>query len=78
MSSEHSPQRSKPRRYRERAKISEPRLAYTVDETAEQLSMSRRTVYNLIATGQIATVKINKLRRIPHAELMRIVEQGVQ
>jgi len=61
-----------------RAKREKPekRLAYDVKEVAEQLNCSRRTVYNLITDGTLASIKIGKLRRVPHAELMRLIAEA--
>jgi excisionase family DNA binding protein len=40
------------------------RLAYTVDEAAGSIGISRSQLYKLIAAGEIATVKIGSSRRI--------------
>lgn len=40
------------------------RLAYTVEEAAETLGISRALMYRLIASGDIATVKFRSSRRI--------------
>lgn len=40
------------------------RDAYTVDEAARRLSMSRSGLYKIIARGEIATVKFGGSRRI--------------
>ena len=41
----------------------EPRGFLTVTEAADALNMSRRTLYRLALTGQLATVKVGASRR---------------
>jgi len=41
----------------------------TVDEAAERLRVSRWTLYNLIRSNQLRTVKIGRRRLIPVAAL---------
>ena len=38
--------------------------AYTVEQVAEMLHIGRDTVYYLLRTGQLRSIKIGKLRRI--------------
>ena len=52
------------------------RLAYRVDEAAEVASISRRTIYNLIAAGKLKTIKIGKCRLIPASALRALLEKG--
>jgi excisionase family DNA binding protein len=40
-------------------------LAYTADEAAKALSVSRASIYNLMASGALRSVKLGKSRRIP-------------
>ena len=47
-------------------------------EFANRLSISRWTVYAWIQTGQIKSVKIGRLVRIPESEVERIVQEGAQ
>jgi excisionase family DNA binding protein len=42
-----------------------PRVLLTVEAAAEQLSIGRTTMYALIKDGQITTVRVGRLRRIP-------------
>jgi excisionase family DNA binding protein len=44
--------------------MSEPTVL-TVDEAAERLRVSRWTVYNLIRSNQLRTVKIGRRRLVP-------------
>ena len=46
-----------------------PRLAYTVQEAAALLSLSRSLVYELINAGKIETIKIGRARRITSKQL---------
>jgi len=50
----------------------------TPKEFADRLSISRWTVYAWIQTGQIQSVKIGRLVRIPESEVDRIVQEGSQ
>ena len=42
---------------------------YTVDEAAAWLRVSRWTVYNLIRSGQLQTIKIGRRRLVPATAL---------
>jgi excisionase family DNA binding protein len=52
-----------------------PRLMLTIQEAAEMLSISRSTVYQLIAAGVLTPVSIGRLRRIPADELVDFVDR---
>ncbi|MBS1702610.1 MAG: helix-turn-helix domain-containing protein [Armatimonadetes bacterium] len=45
------------------------KLAYTVAEAAEKISLSRSTLYELIHAGEIETIKIGRSRRITERQL---------
>ena len=45
------------------------KLAYTVQEAAEMLSLSRSLVYRLIDAGEIQTIKFGRARRITFRQL---------
>src|SRR6185312_15703659 len=49
------------------------RGAYSVEEAARALSLSRRTAYRLIATGELRTVKLRGRRLVPAAEPARLI-----
>ena len=49
------------------------RLAYTVEEAAGLLSLSRAQIYRLIDCGELNTVKIGKCRRVTNAQLQAYV-----
>lgn len=46
----------------------------TVDEAAAQLRVSRWTVYNLIRSNQLRTIKIGRRRLVAPAALAQCVE----
>jgi excisionase family DNA binding protein len=46
----------------------------TVDEAASRLRVSRWTVYNLIRSNQLRTIKIGRRRLVPPAALGECVE----
>lgn len=43
----------------------ENRVVLTIEEAAQRLGIGRTTMYALIKTGQIRTVTIGRLRRVP-------------
>jgi len=54
------------------------RLLLTVAEAAVVLAIGRTTLYELIGTGQLATVHIGREVRIPRAELGAFVARRCQ
>ena len=42
-----------------------PRLLLTVPEAAEALAISRSKLYELLASGDIASIRIDGSRRVP-------------
>ena len=50
-----------------------PRLLLTVPETAEALAISRSKLYELLASGEIASIRIDGSRRIPLTALEQYV-----
>jgi excisionase family DNA binding protein len=46
-----------------------PRLLHTVEEAADQLSLSRSALYELIRVGEIDSVKVGGRRRITQTAL---------
>jgi excisionase family DNA binding protein len=48
------------------------RVAYTPQELAALLKMSKDTVYRAIAAGEIKAVKLGRLYRIPVSEVERL------
>ncbi|MBL8087461.1 MAG: helix-turn-helix domain-containing protein [Chthonomonas sp.] len=51
------------------------RLAYTVQEAAALLSLSRSLVYELINAGKIDTIKIGRARRITSNQLEKYLQE---
>lgn len=49
-------------------------LLLTVDEAAIQLRVSRWTLYNLIRSGRLRTVKIGRRRLVPVAALAECID----
>jgi excisionase family DNA binding protein len=45
------------------------RLLHTPVQAAELLSIGRTTVHNLMASGELRSIKIGKSRRVPHDAL---------
>ena len=52
---------------------SRPKLAYTVEEAAELLSLSRAHVYRLIDVQELGSVTIGRSRRITSAQLSNFI-----
>lgn len=50
-----------------------PRLALTIDEAAEALRVSTRTVERLIASGHLPSRKLGRRRVVPLAALERLL-----
>jgi excisionase family DNA binding protein len=40
-------------------------IVYTVTEAARRLKVGRTTMYELISTGEVGSVTIGRLRRVP-------------
>ena len=56
------------------------RVLLTAEEAAESLHVGRCKVYDLIRTGELESIKIGRLRRIPvdfvHAFARRLLEDA--
>jgi excisionase family DNA binding protein len=52
-------------------------LAYRIGEAAEMANISRATIYRLIASGKLKTVKIGRIRLVPAPALRSLLEKGV-
>jgi excisionase family DNA binding protein len=55
--------------------VRQVKLLLTADEAADALGIKRTKLYSLVATGQIASVKIGALRRFPVQSLEAYVAQ---
>lgn len=49
------------------------RTAYSLDEAARSLGLSRRTLYTLMRDGTLRTVTLGRRRLVPADELERLV-----
>jgi excisionase family DNA binding protein len=49
------------------------KLLFTPAEAADQLGVSRSTVYELLAAGALESICIGRARRIPHDALIAYV-----
>lgn len=54
---------------------SPPQLLYTIPEVAQRLACSQRTVFKLLATGDLESVKMLGARRIPADALTAYVQR---
>ncbi len=45
-------------------------LQYKIEDTSRLLSVSRRTVERLIASGELSTVGAGKLKRVPYDSIV--------
>lgn len=54
---------------------SRPRILLTVEEAAQALRVGRTTVFHLIRTGALDSVRIGRLRRVPLDELHRFAKE---
>ncbi|OAA23603.1 DNA-binding protein, excisionase family [Frankia sp. EI5c] len=52
-----------------------PPVLHSPEGGARQLGISRAQMFKLLATGEVASVKIGRLRRIPHGSLVAYVER---
>lgn len=50
-----------------------PPLAYSLDRAAALIDLSRRSLYRLIDSGELRTVKLGRRRLVPAHELERLV-----
>lgn len=55
-----------------------PRLAYSINEAATALSISRRSVYTMIAEGRLRSVRIGARQRVPVAALDELLSGSGQ
>ena len=49
-------------------------LTLSIPEAAKVLGISRYSAYEAVRRGDIPVLQIGKLRRVPKAQLMRIIE----
>ena len=56
----------------------EGRLAVTVKVASRMISLGCTKLYELIASGELKSVRVGKRRLIPVAELERLVREGAK
>jgi excisionase family DNA binding protein len=52
---------------------SRPRIVLTIEEAAECLGIGRTLMYSLVTAGEVESVRIGRLRRVPIDALDRYV-----
>jgi excisionase family DNA binding protein len=52
------------------------RLVYDVPEAGALLGLSRNASYEAAKRGQLPTIKVGKLLKVPKAALIRLLEQA--
>lgn len=65
-------------RYRQLDEPQVARVLVTVESAAEALAMCRYTVNKLIASGELQSIKIGRMRRVPTAALDEFVRRRLQ
>jgi len=55
--------------------IDRSRIAYTVEETAHLLSLSVRKVKYLVNTGELASIKVGRARRVHGSAIEEFAQQ---
>lgn len=56
----------------------EPLKVYTLDEVADILKITRRTLYTYIKTGKLKATKIGRYWRVSEAALQAFVDRGTE
>lgn len=51
------------------------RLLLTIDESADRLGIGRSLMYQLVLSGEVESVKVGRLRRIPEECLREHVQR---
>lgn len=54
---------------------SEQKLAYTVEEAGELLSLSRAHMYRLLESGELGSILIGRCRRITQSQLAAFISR---
>lgn len=71
----HHPPMSTPVATIDPASTDTPRLAYSVDEAADMIGISRRSIYELLRSGQLRSVKIGARRLVRRSDLDTFLEE---
>ncbi len=53
-------------------------LLLTVEQAAEKLSLARSTLYQLVLTGEVVSIKIGRSRRVPIDALADYIDRKVR
>lgn len=53
-----------------------PKLAYRPQEAADQLGVTRQTIYAWMASGRLESVKIGRARLIRHDDLVAMLDDA--
>ena len=53
----------------------QPRLVLRIEEAAEQLGIGRSLMYRLVLSGEVQSVPVGRLRRIPSEAVTEYVER---
>lgn len=56
----------------------EPIRVYTLDEVAEALKITRRTLYTYVKEGKLKAVKIGREWRVSEAALQDFINKGTE
>ena len=56
----------------------EENAVYTVKESAMLLKMGEATLWRLVKSGELESIKLGKSRRIRGQGLLRLIEKGAQ
>ena len=59
-------------------KLTPEKLAYTVAEASYAIGMGRTKIYELMKTGELATVKVAGRRLIPRNSALRLLDTDVE
>jgi excisionase family DNA binding protein len=50
---------------------------YTIDEIADILKVTQRTIYNYIKNGALSAIKVGKYWRVRHEHFEKFLENGM-
>lgn len=53
-------------------------LAHRIPDAAKRLGVGRTTMYDLINSGQIRTIHIGTVQRVPESELQRFLQSKLE
>lgn len=51
------------------------RVAFTVPDAAKAMSLGERTVWELVRTGELESVKVGRARRVTRATVLAFLER---